>query len=980
MFTTTTEPLPSVDISLLSQAYTYFNQKDYSDAEKYALAAYNSNPTSAPILVLLSAIYRKLDQFSQSIEYSKLCIQHHPTCVEAHVNLAQAYLLAGDIDTSSYTAMVAASLDPKSIRALRVLATSYVRRGNTDAAVAAYLAILAHQPDRPDARSNLGVLLMLRNERPAAESCFLSALSTDPDYIHALRNLGSLRKEHQNYSEAARLFQRATELDSTHVDSWVQLSDCLSRLGDLEHSIIALRKAIALSPRQPHLLCNLASLYISNKETFRAVECLREATKLDPNSGDTWNELGIAHMAHGDATSAVAAYCEALRVFPNHALAYNNLGTALQSSGKKEDAAACFEIATAHRPDLIIAWKNRAGVLKELGRFDEAIGCFEKSTRLLPNDAGLQLQLANTLKEAGRVGEAIECYRLCLEQLGVGFISENLEKGSGDDVKISPKISISAEAACNLASCYKDKGDIEDAIVYYKKALQLQPSFSAAFCQFLHCQQLMCNWKNQELEFEKLTKVVVAQIARKETPSIHPFHSVLYPLSLDLLKEIAKSYAQRIELNNQKLGLEPLIHEFEPLSWPITIGYLSADFGDLPLAHLVRSIPVLHDRSKFKVIAFASSPEDYSQYREDFRRSCDDFVEIHQMSSEEIVSIIKDHGVDILINLNGYLKGAREDIFALKPAKIQISLLGYPGTTGSSYIDYLVVDKVLVPPECRYGYTESLMILPASCYVNDHCQAFFDKALHLTTENSEKRSKLPRSYVNQLVKPLPFMNNTRNLNSLKRSTFNLPKDKIVLCNFNQLYKLDPKTFDTWCRILIQCPNTILVLLKFPKCGEKQLIERAKLNGLGDGRLLFLDVLPKSDHIIRSSFCDLFLDTTVTNAHHTGMDALWAGLPVITLPGQKLSARVGASLLTSMDLEELICESLEDYEKKVVYLVSNVEVLTQLKEKVRYQRLNSRLFDTLLWTRTFEKGLEMAVDLWNCRLDCRDLEVTPVEID
>ncbi|KAL0231446.1 hypothetical protein GEMRC1_010850 [Eukaryota sp. GEM-RC1] len=293
-----------------------------------------------------------------------------------------------------------------------------------------------------------------------------------------------------------------------------------------------------------------------------------------------------------------------------------------------------------------------------------------------------------------------------------------------------------------------------------------------------------------------------------------------------------------------------------------------------------------------------------------------------------------------------------------------MSLLGFPGTTGSSYMDYLVADSCLIPSHLRQHYTEKILYLPASCYVNDHCQLFSN-----LIKEVPKNAILPRPEVASIAKPLPFSNT---LTKHTRQDFGLPPNKILLCNFNQLYKLDPYTFDVWCRVLYQCPETILVLLRFPRCAESMLRKRAAKNGVAGDRVLFVDVKPQAEHIQRTSLCDLFLDTVVINAHHTGMDALWAGVPVISIQGEKLSARVGSSLLTAMGLEELVCSDLEEYEAKAVHFASNIYVLREQQNKVRLRRFTTSLFDTLNWTRNFEKGLEVIVEDFNRGEQKRDV--------
>ncbi|EKX44302.1 hypothetical protein GUITHDRAFT_95096, partial [Guillardia theta CCMP2712] len=286
----------------------------------------------------------------------------------------------------------------------------------------------------------------------------------------------------------------------------------------------------------------------------------------------------------------------------------------------------------------------------------------------------------------------------------------------------------------------------------------------------------------------------------------------------------------------------------------------------------------MHDRSRFEVICFSLSKNDESEYFKKISSEVERFIDVSQMSSIDIARLINSMRVHVLFNLNGYTKGARNEIFAFQPSPVQVSYMGFCGTMGASFIQYLVTDPIVSPLALESLYTEKLVHMPHSYFVNDH-----------------KQSSL------EVLDPSTWPS---------RAQYGIPEDKIVLCNFNQLYKIDPLILDVWCRILHKLPETVLWLLRFPHAGEAGIRREARARGIADDRIIFTDVANKSEHIRRGVCADLFLDSYQCNAHTTGCDILWSGTPIVTTPQEKMSCRVAASLVNALGCKELITDSLE----------------------------------------------------------------------
>ena len=533
-----------------------------------------------------------------------------------------------------------------------------------------------------------------------------------------------------------------------------------------------------------------------------------------------------------------------------------------------------------------------------------------------------------------------------------------------------------ADALGNLASVYKDTGKLEDAIAYYRKSLRLRKGVTdaIAYSNLVHCLQTVCQWNDRDAVFAKCKQLIARQMAKGQVPSVQPHHALVYPLTGDEQLEIAVHYARAALKHVRVLGLQPQnlepagvakrfasliplerdcfltasgqehVRDFQaspsaqatppaPTQHPrhamaaglarrMRVGYVSSDMGNHPLAHLMNHVFTWHDPARFEVFAYATSPADGSLWRSKIHAGVEHFVEVAGMAHDELAARIRADQIDVLVNLNGYTKGSRNEVFALRPAPVQLMYLGFPGSSGSHYMQYYVTDKVASPPQLQHLYTEKLAYMPHCYFVNDHAQSYSEQAVELSEEQIDEG----------------------------RARYNLParSEGIVLAMFNQLYKIDPQVFKVWCSVLKAVPSAVLWLLQFPPAGEANIRVQASQLGVKPEQLVFSPVASKEEHISRGRYADLFLDTPLCNAHTTGTDILWGGVPIVTLPLESLASRVGASLLAGIGLPELICRNLHDYQDTVVSLCSDLPTLRKLQARTRAARGSTALFDTQRW--------------------------------
>ena len=359
-------------------------------------------------------------------------------------------------------------------------------------------------------------------------------------------------------------------------------------------------------------------------------------------------------------------------------------------------------------------------------------------------------------------------------------------------------------------------------------------------------------------------------------------------------------------------------------------------------SYLISLVFKLHNRAHFDVTCYALSPPDGSSQRKFIEEEVETFKDISRLHSGDAAQLINNDGIHILINLNGYTKGAKNEIFALKPSPVQVAYMGYCGTMGADYIPYMIADDTVVPKEFRMYYSENIISLPHSYFVTDLKQSSRDL---LEGKDMPTRAK-----------------------------YGLPEDKFVYCNFNQLFKIDPLIFDVWMRILKRVPNSVLWLLRFPDAGEENILREARERGVRAEQIIFSNVAPREEHLKRGVLADLFLDTTLYNAHTTACDILWSGTPLLTLTGDKMASRVAASMLHAAGLDELITSTHEAYEELAVTLAEDQERLFSMRKHLENTRENSAAFDTARWVRNLEDGLTQVWSRYAKGMQPDDIEV------
>ena len=591
----------------------------------------------------------------------------------------------------------------------------------------------------------------------------------------------------------------------------------------------------------------------------------------------------ITHHQKGQLSQAAAIYREILATQPRNADALHLLGVICAQTGNQQGAAELIGKAILENPQVASYYSNLGLALQELKQFDAAVASYDKAISLKPNYAEPYYNRGNARKELKQLDAAIANY----------------------DKAISLKPGY-AEAYSNRGLVLQELKQLDAAVASYQIAVEVNPNLEYLLGMKQHARMSICEWQDFEIKVLEVSRKIQEKV--RAAPS---FHVLSLPISLSDQRAAAEIWSLDKYPHNPSLG---------PISKTsykskIRIGYYSADFHVHPVSILTVGLFEHHDKSKFELIAFSMGPETHDEMRERITKAFDQFIDVTSMSDKEVASLSRTLEIDIAIDLGGHTQGCRTGIFAFRAAPIQLSYIGYLGTMGANYYDYLIADRTIIPDKSQVYYSEKIVYLP-SYQVND------------------SKQEVPR-------------------NALSRQELNLPTSWFVYCCFNANYKITPTTFDGWMRILKKVPESVLLLYTDIKSSAENLKLEAEKRGVNPDRLIFGGRLLRKEYLARCMAADLFLDTLPYNAGASASDALWAGLPVLTCMGESFASRIAASLLYAIKLPELVTETQADYEALAIEMGTNPGKLKAIKDKLESNRLTTPLFDTAQFAKHIE---------------------------
>ena len=714
-------------------------------------------------------------------------------------------------------------------------------------------------------------------------------------------------EEARRWENTVRTCENLLETDQYSLPTRHLLAQAHLNLNAPKSAAFSLSPLLDAKKISPEILVTLAEAFIRLGLFQEAKQVLDIALALVPESLEVLQSLIKLHQVQGNLHTAEEHLRRILELKPKQTILRCNYASYLTQQDRLSEADEQYQKAHSLDSEHPAPWFGLGVMHKRQGSYKKAENCFRKSSKFTPNRLNSLNNIGTTLIALGDVEQAKRCFREILDTDPDHF-----------------------EAIANMAWAYGMAGNFDDALRELDILLKDRPDSSIIFQALLFSQKI-CDWNAVKTYREELDKATQTSLARGDCPVETPFAALSLHSNPERNRRLTNAWAKAAK-NRIAYLHEGFDFTERKLNRRLRIGYLSVDFCNHPILQQTLTMYSSHDRRSFEILAYSCGKDDNSPHRIRLKADCDRFVDLYEMDTLSAAKKIHQDQIDILVDLSGHTKGNRMEICGLRPAPIQVVFLSATGTNGRDFYDYAIVDHLICPlNEAKY-YNEKVVWLPETFFINHREDALCSM-------------------------------------QFRRSDFGLPENSFVFGSFNDAYKLESEVFACWIRLLRSVPGSILWLGLENKTAKASLCEFATAHGVSSDRLVFAGKLPdKSKHLGRLQLMDLALDTLVYNGQTTTRDALWAGVPVITIHGSHIASRVSASILFAMGLNEgLVASDLNEYEALALHWARNPEGLRELRRQVWEARNTSSLFDTKHVLQQIESAyLEMA-RRWNSGL-------------
>ena len=831
------------------------------------------------------------------------------------------------------------------------------QQGQLAEAESLYRQILASRPDDFDALHRLGVVRHQQGHSAEALGFIERALKRNPASARALANRGLVLHSLGRHEEALASFDRLLALQPGDAEPHFLRGNALAQVGRHGEAVASYDRALRLRPNAAEVLSNRgtalaalkrydvalasfdqalaikpddaeahgnrASLLARLKRHGEALTGFDQALAIRPDYAEALNNRGNVLLVLGRHGDALASYERALAIRPAYAEAINNCGKALTALGLHEEALARFDKALALAPRYAAAWCNRGNALSALSRYDEALTSYDQALAIAPQHSEALDNSGTALLKLNRHEEAVASFDRALTLSPANARTHN-NRGVALAARKRHELALASfqqaialqpdflDAIANRGNVLKELRRHDQALASFEQVLTIDPEHVNASIGLAEVVLAMCDWARTEpLAGELADRVAIGK------PTVAPSTLLGYCDDPSVHRRCAETFvANRLPTKPAPLWTGPAIRRDR-----IRVAYLGADVHPHAAAMFE-----LHDRSRFDVLGFGFDCDDGSEARRRLVKAFDRFYDASGRSDREVARLLHSLEVDIAVDLKGHAASARLGILALRPAPIQVSYLGYPGTTGADFIDYIIADSAVAPPDHEPFYIEKVVRL-ADCYqVND--------AKQTTAQRVPGRREA-----------------------------GLPAAGFVFCCFNDSARITAPVFDVWMRLLQAAPVSVLWLLRDNAGAERNLRREAQRRGIDPVRLVFAGRTTLTEHLARHRLADLFLDTLPFNANAAASEALSAGVPVLTCQGRAFAGRVGTSLLNAAGLPELVTHSLSSYEAMALRLATDAAFLGELRERLARNQPTHPLFDARRLGRHIEAAYTRMWEIW-----------------
>ncbi|CAN5223748.1 tetratricopeptide repeat protein [soil metagenome] len=908
--------MQSYDPRLFPKAVAAFQNARYDDAERDFKKILRGEPRHFGALNLYAILLMQTGRFGEAepLLRKAVAVDSRSDASFYNFGLALKHLKKPTEALDAFSKSIA--LKPDNAESRNNRGTVFNDLGRYAEAIEDFDQALALNPSYAEAMSNRGRSLLLLERYDESAVAYDHALKISPHLPEAWMGRGTVQFQLKQWNDALKAFEAAIKLRGNFQEAWVAAGNSQLELHLPDDAVRSFEMAISLGQNNAAAWIGLANGLIALGRPKKALDACNTAIKLEPESQEILVAQGNLFAKLNEPDNALEIFDRVLQRAPHLVNALIGRGNVLKGQKKLPEALASYDRALALRPSCPEARVGRGNVFNDTRRFEEALQEYDWALEMNPKLAeawlgrGLALTKQNEFDAANLAfRNALDLRRGFAEALtGYGFLMNVLERREdalaayNNAIEVNPTL---AEAWLGRGTVLNELKSHSDALSALAEALKIEPDLLFAKGELFHTKTMICDWSDQKAEWADLAADI-----EQEKPVVSPFPSLSLGTSARQQLVSAKIHMKKTYGDSAEPVWRKHAHE------RIRIAYFSADFREHAVAYLSIGMFELHDRARFETIALSIGGDDQSAMRRRMMSAFDRFIDCHGMPDQKVANLIREMEVDILVDMAGHTAGSRPGLLAARPAPIQVTYLGYPGTTGADFVDYVIADPTVIPPDQQQFYTEQVAYLP-DCYLpNDRTR---------------------------IIAPPP-----------SRADVGLPPSGFVFCSFNQPYKITPAIFDVWMRLLATVPDSVLWLPAFSASARANLCKEAELRGVDSGRLLFAPRVDRQeDHLARLGLADLFLDTLNYNAHSTACDALWAGVPLISCIGSTFAGRVGASALKAAGLPELIVSSLDEYEALALRLATDPVLLASVKAKLVTQRPTAPLFDTERFTRNLE---------------------------
>ncbi|XP_001952129.2 UDP-N-acetylglucosamine--peptide N-acetylglucosaminyltransferase 110 kDa subunit [Acyrthosiphon pisum] len=986
---------------ILLNAESFFNCGNYEKCIDCLEIANNINPNCSEVLSNFALVYMKKSENDLAKEYLFKVCTIKPFCVDAWTDYADFLFKTNDLITAELAYERVLSLKPELYKVHNKYGKLLLKLNRIKEAKKHFKIANNCATECPDTLKNLADVYYLIGKFEKAISKYKKALEINPDLINAYFYLGMAHLKVTEFQNAANIFLKALELEPENVSVLRSLAVTYCFQENMLLCVEVYKKCLKLQPEAFNLNLELALIYLHNLQNYQeAVIYLKKCIQLNPNRIDLFKNLFVAyrksndHLNASDACMSIgdlylesddqenarnAFFC-AILLNPRNAFGHWKVGLTMYNLGHLDLALTRYKHAIELKPTLANAYCDIAIIYEEYGISEKAIDYYKMAIQLQqPTHYNACLNLANILYRLNiNLNDALTHYEKALEYdntsvdvyIHMGNIYTELNRSK--DALRCFYMAIQHDPHCLEAYMYigsiqKDSDNFIEAIRAYEFVLKLKPDLPDVYCNLVRCLLTICDWSDYDAHVNKLQEIVNKQLNDDDMLSLLPHDALMFPLSIEVQTKIASKYAKNCveKLKKSIEGPQQFVHPTSLISsnGNLRIGFVSTNFGKHPITTIMESLSSLYDYQVDIICYSISSNDNIPPWLNLFEGHKD----LSQLKFIDAAKVINNDGIHILVDMSGYIKGAQTEIFALRPAPIQVSWLGCPSTSVTTFMDYLITDKICSPPELQHLYTEKWVYTNQTIFVGDHKQKFPNlrqRKVDNTNNIMHQGVYLNGNDVNDLVSVETTYIEVELEESVKsyyRSTFNLPENVVVFCNFSKLYKIDPFTFRMWLNILNNVPNSVLWLLHLSDIAENNLRTFADHLNFDTSRIIFADFIPKYQHLNRIQLADIYLDTHLCNGHIACLDAIWAGVPVITLPGDTYESRVTASQLTTLGIADTIAQNEENYIEIAIQLGLNKLALENIRKNIWEFKMHSDLFDINVYAKDIILILK---NMWN----------------